>query len=372
MQIKPFRALFPKVHLIDSPTVFCNDAKLSFKKYLEEDLFERCEKDGFYVYQIENGIHKHIGLIGLNHIQDFLEGNIRKHEETLSEKELKQKELFIRWKAILKPVLVAHAPVPGLISWLEKYAHTHLPIVTMRFKKEESIHRLWQVAQPDDLDFLQDFYAGNVKKTYIADGHHRTTTSAMLYLDPEMQGRGLDFSHLFCAWFSADQLDILDYNRVIEGVKNIGAARLMALLSKVFEIEWLEKPRKPQKKHELVACLGKEWYAMQWRTSVLESASKGYDTLDTALLNELVINDIFGIKDVRTDTRIIYVEGSKGLQGVQKVAKTKRNDKIGFMFYPVDFQDMAVLADSGESLPPKSTYFEPRLKSGLMVRLLDQ
>lgn len=95
-------------------------------------------------------------------------------------------------------------------------------------------------------------------------------------------------------------------------------------------------------------------------------AARGTDTLDTALLNDLVINQIFNIRDVRADTRITYVEGSKGLEGLQKVAAHKRNDRIGFALYPVDFEDMAQLADAGESLPPKSTFFEPRLKSGLL------
>lgn len=372
MQIKPFKALFPRVSLIDSPGAFCDDAKNSFKRYLETGLFDRCAEDGFYIYQIETTRHKHIGLVGLNKVEDFLEGRIKKHEDTLSERELQQKEMFLRWKAILKPVLVTHRPVPELQAWLQNFAHSHIPMMSVRFAKEESTHQLWSITRPEDILFLQTLFAEQITETYIADGHHRTTTTAMLHQDPEIRKTGLDLSHLFSAWFASDQLDILDYNRVLEGVKKIGPARLMAQLSQLFNIEILEKQRKPQQKHELVMCLGKEWYALRWRDFVLQQAPNGYDTLDTALLNDLVINKIFNIPDVRADTRIIYVDGSKGLEGLRKTTRLYRNDRVGFAFYPVAFEDLARMADAGENLPPKSTYFEPRLKSGLLVRLLEQ
>jgi uncharacterized protein (DUF1015 family) len=370
MQIKPFKALFPKVHLIESPAGFCDDAKNSFKKYLETGLYDRTQEPGFYLYEIETRAHKHIGLVGLNHIEDFLAGRIKKHEDTLSEREWQQKELFMRWKAILKPVLVAHTPVPALHQWLHQFAQQHIPLLTMRFPKEDSIHRFWKIAAPDDIQYLQDMYTQHVTETYIADGHHRTTTTALLYQDPETRQTGLDLSHLFCAWFASDQLDILDYNRVVEGVKKIGAARLMARLSQLFDIEILDKARKPTQKHELTMCLNKDWYSLRWRDSVLQQAPKGHETLDTALLNDLVFKQIFGVEDVRTDTRITYVDGSKGLDGIKKTTRQVRHDRVGFVFFPVAFKDLAALADAGENLPPKSTYFEPRLKSGLLVRLL--
>jgi uncharacterized protein (DUF1015 family) len=372
MQIKPFKALFPKINQIDSPAAFCDDAKNSFKKYLEADLFDRCVHEGFYVYEIEKGLHRHIGLVGLNKVEDFLEGRVKKHEDTLSEREWQQKELFLRWKAVLKPILVAHVPVPEINAWLHTFSHSHIPLMTVRFAKEETTHRFWSVTQPQDIIYLQSLYAQFVTETYIADGHHRTTTTAMLHLDPEFKSAGLDLSHLFCAWFAADQLDILDYNRVVQGVKKIGAAKVMAQLAQICDIEILEKPRKPLKKHEMVMFLDKEWYALRWRDFVLQQAPKGYETLDTALLNDLVINKIFDIVDVRTDTRITYVDGSKGLEGLKKATRQLRNDRVGFVFYPVAFEDLAHMADAGEYLPPKSTYFEPRLKSGLLVRLLER
>jgi uncharacterized protein (DUF1015 family) len=372
MQIKPFKALFAKTNLLGSATEFCENAKISFQKNLESGLFEHHEADCFFVYQIDNGLNKHIGLVGLNHVNDFLEGRIKKHEDTLSDRELEQKEVFLRLKAILKPILVTHAPVPVLTTWLNQYAHAHIPLLSAQFTKGTSVHRFWAVSQADDIALLQSIFAQHITETYIADGHHRTTTTALLHLDPEFRTSGLDLSQLFCAWFASDQLKILDYNRVVEGVKKIGQAKLMALLSKNFVIDILEKPQKPQQKHELVMCLGKDWYTLRWHDFVLELAPNGYDTLDTDLLNRLVINKIFEIIDVRNDTRITYVDGGKGLDGLKKVVRHHRTDRVGFAFFPVAFEDLTRMADAGENLPPKSTYFEPRMKSGLLVRSLEK
>ncbi|MEZ4925015.1 MAG: DUF1015 family protein [Saprospiraceae bacterium] len=371
MQIKPLIALYPKVSLIGSPNTFCREAKNQFNHYLESGFYKHNPEPAFFVLQIENGAHRHTGLVGLNHVQDFLDGHIKKHEKTLSERELKHKELFLRWKAVLKPVLLAYDPVTELQEWLVNYSHEHHPVLTVHLKKAEMTHRFWAITSTADIAFLQNIFSEKIRDTYIADGHHRSSTTARLFHDSSFASSGLDMNHLFCAWFSSDQLDILDYNRVVEGVKKIGAGRLMAKLSRLFEIECLDAPRKPHEKHEIVMYLQKEWYALRWRKSVLEVAEDGYDTLDTDLINDLVINQIFKIKDVRTDTRIGYVEGSKGLEGVQSLANRKKNDNVGFVFHPVSFSDMKRLADAGKSLPPKSTYFEPRLKSGLLVRMLD-
>jgi uncharacterized protein (DUF1015 family) len=370
MQIKPLKALFARTSLIGSATDFCEKAKISYQENLESGLFDQVETDSFFVYQIDNGLSKKIGLVGLNHVDDFLKGRIKKHEDTLSERELEQKEVFLRLKAILKPILVTHAPVPVLTNWLNHYAHAHIPLLSAHFSKGAAVHRFWAVSQAEDIAFLQSVFAQNITETYIADGHHRTTTTALLHLDPTFRSSGLDLSQLFCAWFASDQLDILDYNRVVEGVKKIGQAKLMALLSKIFEIDVLEKPRKPAKKHELVMSLGKDWYALRWHKFVLEEAPKGSETLDTDLLNRLVINKIFDIVDVRNDTRITYVDGGKGLDGLKKVVRHHRTDRVGFAFFPVTFEDLTRMADAGENLPPKSTYFEPRMKSGLLVRSL--
>ena len=174
--------------------------------------------------------------------------------------------------------------------------------------------------------------------------------------------------HLFCAFFATDQLDILDYNRTAQIPKGMTAAQFMAHISKVFDIELLESARRPTDKHEIVMLLRKEWYSLHWRAEILQGLDEQNALLDAALLNERVLGNILGINDVRTDTRVAYIDGSKGLEGLQK--SSNASNRVGFALFPVHFDDMMFLADAGEILPPKSTYFEPRLKSGMLVQLL--
>jgi len=140
----------------------------------------------------------------------------------------------------------------------------------------------------------------------------------------------------------------------------------MAHISRVFDIEMLEFERRPMDKHEIVMCLRKEWYSLHWRPEIVQGMDEQNALLDATLLNERVLGNILGIRDVRSDTRVTYIDGSKGLKGLLKAASSR--NRVGFALYPVHFADMMFLADAGEILPPKSTYFEPRLKSGLLVQ----
>ncbi|MBU6342018.1 MAG: DUF1015 family protein [Bacteroidetes bacterium] len=369
MKLKPFPALYPNFDFIASPDAFCNDAKESFRSFLDHGFFEKMPNDALYIYQIESRKRKHTGLIGLNEVEDFFAGKVKKHEKTLSEREHQQMQLFMQWNAILKPVLLTYPTVPAINAWLENYLQAHPPLFSTRFVRDEETHRVWTVTNPSDIRLLQELFSANIHGVYIADGHHRTSTVALLHERLKDKSPEYDFDHLFCAFFSVDQLDILDYNRVVSGLKNINPMQFAIKLTQHFTISPLEEARKPACKHEIILLIKKEWYSLQVKPEVLEKYGPDTVVLDANLLNELVLRDIFGIADIRTDTRITYIEGSKGLEGIKK-SVGKSADRVGFMLYPVDIDDMMGLADINESLPPKSTYFEPRMKSGMLVKLL--
>ena len=143
----------------------------------------------------------------------------------------------------------------------------------------------------------------------------------------------------------------------------------MVKMARIFDIEEIPEPRKPLEKHEIVMNIRKEWYNLRWKKEILDRYPPDHVVLDATLLNEFVLRDIIGIQDVRTDTRIFYVDGSKGLEGLRKTTQ-ENDDRVGFLMHPVDFDDLMKMADTGESLPPKSTYFEPRMKSGMLVKML--
>ncbi len=367
MKINPFRALSADFDQILSPDTFCDNAKNAYIEYRSAGLFQKMPKSALYIYQIKAGHRSHVGLIAHNDVADFHAGKVRKHENTLNEREQEQIKLFMEWDAVLKPILLTYPSVPAIQQALEilckkrpAYSHIH-------FQKDHQRHHIWAITEPEDIKNLQELFEKHIKNVYIADGHHRTAT--MVYLHEQHKGKATeyDFNHLYAAYFGSDQLDILDYNRVIEGTKSIGIPRLMVALGRLFEITPLDSPHKPQSKHEIVMYLENDWFSLRWRPELLARHDGDKVLLDANLLNEHVIQNIFDIQEIRTDTRINYIEGSKGLKGVCKMTNRKRNHRVGFILYPVAIGDMMQLADNRESLPPKSTYFEPRLRTGVLV-----
>jgi len=371
MIVQPFQALYPNFNFIASPDSFCNDAKHAYREFYENRFFETAPQEALYIYQIEDAGARRLGLVGLNALSDFFDGKIKKHEKTISEKEQQQMQVFLKWHAILKPILLTYPPVADIQEWLEAYIAQNKPLYTTYFEREAQTHTVWSIADGVAIRQLQDAFQQLVPCTYIADGHHRTSTMALLN---ERMGNenelNLDLSNLFCAYFATDQLEILDYNRVVEGLSDITPISFMARLSTLFDMEPMQQPEKPRHKHELTMYLSKEWFRLRWKPAVLDRYPSGSVLLDASLLNEWVLRDVFDIQDVRNDTRINYVEGAKGLEGVRRLVN-EEDLCVGFLLYPVSFADMIALADAGESLPPKSTYFEPRMRSGLLVKVLD-
>ncbi len=370
MQIKPFPALLANLARIPSPDRFCDQAKNKFLAYRETGLYTKSARPAFYVYQIESGGRTHTGLVAQNAISDFLEKRILPHEETLRRKEAQQGKLFLEWGAVLKPVLLAHAPVPEISAWLRSFAETHKPLISSYFKQDKETHRLWDVTTRHQQAELETLFAQHVPAAYIADGHHRTTTIARL--SQEWPGRepAYDFSQLFVAFFAADQLDILDYNRVAQLPPEMALPDFLEKLGAIFDLEKLFCAARPTRKHEFTLFAQNDWFRLRTKPSAVPPRlAPGVDWLDASLLNELVFNQLLGIEDVRHDARLQYVDGTKGLAGLEK-SVAEEPGRVGFCLHPVAFADMAALADAGQVLPPKSTWFEPRLRSGLVVQPL--
>ncbi len=366
MRILPFQALYPNLDFITSSDSFFDSVKEEYGDYLTDGFFHSADQEGIYLYRIESRKQKFTGLIANIDIENYLEGRIKKHEQTLTEKEQIQIQLLMKRNAIIKPVLLGYRKKNLIDQWLEKQSEAHPPFLKTYFEKKEETHSLWQITDPTELQYIQELFARLVPHTYIADGHHRITTSAILHQRMIARSQKSPYNRLFCALFASNQLNILNFNRVIDGLHDISATRFMAQIAALFKIKPLDEPAYPQRKHELTLFMEKEWYRLRWRKSVLKNYKNHKVTLDTMLLNEKVLRDIFGIKDVRNDHRIEYVGGALGLDGIrQKTLQSKYN--VGFCLYPVQWKEMTTLVDAGEVLPPKSTWFEPRMKSGLIM-----
>jgi uncharacterized protein (DUF1015 family) len=367
MQVKPFKAIYPDFDLIAAPDLFCDEAKHLFPDFKQSGFYKQFSQRALYIYQIETSARKHTGLIALDEIEEFFAGKMKKHEKTLDAGARQHLDLLLTWNAILKPILLTYRPVPEVQAFLEQVTRRNAPLFSARFVKNGQTHRIWTVADAETIAHIQALFSTHVHSTYIADGHHRTATIALLHDQYSAQYPEFDFDNLHCAFFSGDQLDIMDYNRVITGVETDP----LQLLSKVFDITPLDALRKPAGKFEVCCYTGGASYALRWKQEILDAYPSDTVLLDAALLNERVLRDLFRIENAETAPRILYVEGRKGLEGIVKSTESGP-DRIGFALYPVAFEDMMGLADRGESLPPKSTYFEPRLKSGLLVKILSR
>ena len=366
MQIRPFQAVFPNLEYIASADSFFNTVKQDYSTYRRNNFFQKAAQEALYVYQIQSPHRDYWGMIACADILDYLNGHILKHESTIAEKEQQQMQLLFNRQAMVKPVLLTYPDIPDINSLLQKSISETEIFFSVNFQFEQSTHRLWQITDGQVIQKLQNLFKTRVPVCYIADGHHRSSSSARIYKQRKNLTQNNPFSSLLCAFFPASQLAIYDYNRVVEGLNHISIAAFMARLSRVFELEVLAQPSKPRKKHELVMLLEEEWFRLVWKKSVLSQLEQEEDILDVSLLNEIVLKGILNIGDVRTDSRVKYVEGPRGMQQLKE--KAIKNDKrVAFLLYPVCLNDLMRIASAGKVLPPKSTWFEPRVKNGLLV-----
>jgi uncharacterized protein (DUF1015 family) len=369
MHIKPFQAVFPRMDYITSSDSFFGSVKVEYPEYIKSGFFNKTSHESIYLYQIrEEEGRPYTGVIACAAIQDYLEGHIIKHEETLAEKEQKQLHLLLRRNAIVKPVLLTYSPVPEIERFIEAYIQEHSSFLKIHFDGEQQYHEFWEVRDGQQIRILQSLFEKYILNTYIADGHHRTSSTARLYHQQLEAETGKEYDQLLCAFFPTSQLEILDYNRIVEGLNGHSEQGFIALLSQVTDIQILNGPALPQQTHELVMYIHEEWFSLKWKKEVLERYSDQQEViLDVQLLNELILDPILGIQDLRHDSRIKYVEGTKGLKGLSSKV-LRHSDRVGFMLHPIDMKDFLSIADAGEVLPPKSTWFEPRMRNGLIVK----
>ena len=369
MQLLPFRATFPKLEKIEAPEQFFGNVKQEYHKYFVEGFFNEIPEPSMFVYQITKEGRSFTGVISGVHLEDCLNDRVRKHEETLSEKEEKQLQLLVRRKAAVKPVLLAHQPVEEIKVWLEDYTSANAPLMEFTLRSGKENHIIWQISEASQITSLQRLFSEKVPITYIADGHHRTSTALRLF--DETEGAQEDYASLFAAFFPIHDIQILDFNRVIDNLNGLSATKFMALLSKSFEIEPLQEPAKPSRKFELTMYLRGEWYRLTWKERIMLEYASEPVVLDAMMLNHKVMSKLLGIEDVRNDKRVKYIEGPKGIKGLLKQAD-KVPDGVAFCLYPVQMDEVIEVADIGQVLPPKSTWFEPRMKNGLLVKRIGE
>lgn len=367
MQITPFSAIFPNLDYIASADSFFGTVKEQYPEYVLSGFFNEKQPAGMYVYQIDTERHPFVGLTCCVDVNDYQEGRIKKHEKTIAAKEQMQMQLLLRRHAAVKPILLVYKNVKQLDDWLKEYIDGKDPEFELTFDGNGEIHRYWPVRKEEDIAFLQQLFLEKIPESYIADGHHRIAATTHLHERTKDNPKIGPYNRILCSFFPISELDVFDFNRVIHSLENISMASFMARISQVFDIEPMDEGAKPAEKHELTMYIKKEWFRLKWRPHVLDEYQNDGVILDTTLLNEKVLTDILEMKDVRTDVRIEYIEGPRGLRSITK--RVNRDEhSVGFCLYPLNLEELMHIADDGKVLPPKSTWFEPRMKNGLVVK----
>lgn len=346
-----------------------NKVAANFQKYIQSDKSES-DKASFYIYQITKPTKERIrGIIGLVHMDDYENGTIKKHEETLT----KRTELFAEYLQNVnfhaEPVLLTYSHNQR-IDLLMDVEMKRLPAVSFKDKGENQ-HQLWQVENRLNLQQFKDSIEKN-EALYIADGHHRMESSYVYTKNVQSQHKNASgsepFNYTLAMLVSDRELVIKDYNRLLTDINGFSTEEFIESLKQNFEItERGDTPFFPSKKHHIGMYIDGKFYGLFVKKETL--VEKGLSELDTYLFEEFILKPILNIHDSRTDERIDFIRGTGNVEGVKYLKEKVDNDgfKAGFFFYPVSSGDLEKIADLGLKMPPKSTYIEPKPLSGLTI-----
>ncbi|MBQ5931240.1 MAG: DUF1015 domain-containing protein [Tidjanibacter sp.] len=339
----------------------------NYKAWKENKWLVKEEKECYYIYaQTMNGKRQY-GLVACCHFEDYLEGRIKKHELTRADKEEDRMKHVRAQSANLEPVFFAYperedmnAIVDRIIAGEPQYD----------FVSEDGVgHTLWLIDGDEDIQNITAIFE-QIPALYVADGHHRTAAAARvgeerMKANPNHTGEE-EYCYFLAVIFPGEQLNIIDYNRVVKDLNGLTNEEFLAAVEKDFVVEKVGKEiYKPNALHNFGLYLDGEWYSMTAKEGTYDD-NDPIGVLDVTVLSNLVLDKVLGIKDLRRDKRIDFVGGIRGLGELQKRVDSGEM-KVAFALYPVSMQQLIDIADSGNIMPPKTTWFEPKLRSGVVI-----
>ena len=353
-----------------APEVYLKAAE-NFKKFQENGWLVQDSKECYYVYaQTMNGKTQY-GLVVGAYVPDYLNGVIKKHELTRRDKEEDRMKHVRVNNANIEPVFFAYPDNAELDKIVSKYAATE-PEYNFIAPLDGFGHTFWVIDQDEDIKRITEIFA-EIPALYIADGHHRSAAAALVGAEKAKQNpnhRGdEEYNYFMAVSFPANQLTIIDYNRVVKDLNGLTPAEFLARIAENFVIEEKgEEIYKPNALHNFALYLEGKWYSLTAKPGTYDD-SDPIGVLDVTISSNLILNDILGIKDLRSDKRIDFIGGIRGL-GELKRRVDSGEMKMALALYPVSMKQIMDIADSGNIMPPKATWFEPKLRSGLIIHKL--
>ena len=338
-------------------------AKSNLELFIQNSTLFKEEKPCYYIYQLIMNGKSQTGLVCVSSIEDYFNDVIKKHELTRPEKEKDRIDHMRTIRAQTGNVFMAYRDVMEINALINGWKAKNTP--EYDFTANDGIkHTVWVINRDDVINSITNLFATKVPNTYIADGHHRAASAAKVSKQlPDSE----DAKFFLTTIFPESQLAILDYNRVVKDLNDLATEEFIGALQEDFMITYSTEPVKPAVLHEFGMYLGDEWYILTAREGTYRNDPIG--VLDVSILQKNVLDKILDIDDPRTDTRVDFVGGIRGLEELEKRVNSGEM-AAAFSLYPVTLQQLFAIADSGKVMPPKSTWFEPKLRDGLLTHLI--
>jgi len=344
----------------------------NFHKLLEDGIFFQDQQDCLYIYELTMHSHVQTGIVACAWVEDYLQDRIKKHELTRPDKENDRKRHIRISMLNAEPVFFAYKAVPALDLLVAGIKQSQ-PVYD--FTAMDGIaHRFWVVEDKAGIDAIIAAFS-RIPATYVADGHHRTAAAALVGHDLSREHAGHngteEYNFFLAVHFPDNQLQIMDYNRVVRDLNGLSPDKFIQAVSGAFTVLNMGRQRhKPRQLHEIGMYLEGNWYALQARAGTYDDADP-VGVLDVTILSQGILAPVLNITDLRRDKRIDFIGGIRGLQELERRVNSGEM-AVAFAMYPVSMQQLMDIADSGNIMPPKTTWFEPKLRSGLVVHSLKE
>lgn len=345
-------------------------ARDTLKEMIEDGLFVTEEEDCYFLYALTRDGRTQTGIVGCASVDDYLEGRIRRHENTKEDKEQDRICHVDALNAQTGPIFLAYRRQEELDRIVEE-VQKEVPLYD--FTSEDGVrHQVFKIeARLEAAGKIGEIFA-RIGCVYIADGHHRAASAVKVGLKrrrerPDYDGTE-EFNYFLSVLFPAEDLKIFDYNRVVTDSGSLGTGKLMDEIRKYFYIEERDTMFRPGRKGEMGMYRNGKWYCLTARQELY--TGDPVDDLDVSILQNKILEPVFKIQNPKADPRLRFVGGIRGLEELARLADESGEIRVAFAMYPTSMEELLAVADSGRLMPPKSTWFEPKLRSGLFIHLL--
>lgn len=356
--------MFPDEMDMYAPKVY-QKARNVLEEMIEKGKFIQDKKPCYYLYELTRNGHRQTGIVACASIDDYFNGTIKKHENTREEKEQDRIRHVDTLDTQTGPIFLAYRFDAVLKEIIEETKRKR-PVYD--FISEDKItHRVWVIDESEMIERVQQCFV-KINKIYIADGHHRAASAIKVGCKRRKEYPGYtgeeEFNYFLCTLFAEEELEILDYNRVVKDLNGLSETEFLEKIKESFKVEEAEEsPYAPKQKKEFGMYLGKKWYKLQIKKEQI--SDDVVENLDVSILQNKLLKPILGIKEPGKDNRIIFVGGIRGLKELENCVEN--GFQVAFSMYPTSMQELFSVADAGRLMPPKSTWFEPKLRSGLFL-----